>query len=88
VQVPSKKAAPTVVGAVMPNEHEPAPEQVAPLHPAKVEPADAVADNVRVVPPKNRALQVAPQFMPDGVEVTSPVPPPLLLTVTENTEGR
>jgi hypothetical protein len=54
----------------------------APDQPAKIEPAAAVALRVTCVPTVNVAVQDDPQSMPAGVEVTTPVPVPLLVTVS------
>ena len=56
------------------------PEQ-SPDHPPKVELLAAVAVTVTVVPELNDAEQVLPQFMPDGLLVTVPLPVPVLVTV-------
>lgn len=48
-----------------------------PLQPAKVQPDDAVADRVTLVPPANIAVQAptpVPQLMPAGVLTTAPDP--------------
>jgi hypothetical protein len=58
----------------------PVPVQ-APLQPVKVEPVDAVAVRVTLVPLVKVALQVAPQLTPVGLEVTVPDPVPLLVRV-------
>ena len=52
----------------------------APLQPAKVEPLAAAAVSVTEVPLEKLALQVLPQLMPVGVEVTVPAPLPALVT--------
>ena len=61
-------------------EQLPVPLQ-APLQPAKVEPEAAAAVNVTLVPELKLALQVAPQLIPEGEEVTDPLPVPVLVTV-------
>jgi hypothetical protein len=58
----------------------PVPAQ-APLQPVKVEPVAGVAVRVRFVPEVKLALQVLPQSIPVGLEVTAPVPVPLFATV-------
>jgi hypothetical protein len=58
----------------------PVPVQ-APLHPVKVEPVPAAAVRVTEVPDAYEALQVLPQLIPLGEEVTVPVPVPLLVRV-------
>lgn len=55
------------------------PEQ-APLHPLKLSPDPAAAVNVICEPGANGALQVDPQFMPEGLLVI--VPAPDVLTVS------
>jgi hypothetical protein len=57
------------------------PEQ-APDQPAKLLPALGVAVRVTVVPLVKLALQLAPQLMPAGLELTVPVPEPVLLTLS------
>ncbi len=61
-------------------EHAAVPEQLPP-HPAKVEPALAVAVRVTVVPEAKLALQAVPQLMPVGLEITVPVPVPPMVTL-------
>ena len=61
----------------------PVPVQ-APLHPAKVEPAAALADKVTLVPLAKLALQVPGQLMPGGVLETVPLPVPARVTVRGN----
>jgi hypothetical protein len=56
----------------------PVPEQ-APLHPAKVEPAAAVAVSVIAVPDVTDSVHAVPQLMPAGVLVTVPEPEPALV---------
>ncbi len=56
-----------------------------PLHPSppqrvKVEPVAAMAVRVTLALESKAALQVAPQSMPGGVEVTEPLPVPALVT--------
>jgi hypothetical protein len=46
----------------------------------KVDPVAAVAVRATLVPLVKDALQVLPQAMPLGLEVTVPVPVPLLVT--------
>jgi hypothetical protein len=53
----------------------PVPEH-APLHPAKLDPAFAVAVKVTVVPLLKFALQVLEQLIPEGALVTEPEPLP------------
>ena len=53
----------------------------APLQPMNDEPLAGVGVSVTVAPVVNAALQVAPQLMPDGLEVTVPVPVPDFATV-------
>ena len=54
-----------------------------PDQPAKIELAAGAAVSVIDVPLLKDAEQVAPQLMPEGDEVTVPVPAPVLLTVRE-----
>jgi hypothetical protein len=54
----------------------------APVHPAKEEPAAAVAVRVTAVPLGKLAVQVEPQLIPEGVLVTVPVPVPASWTVS------
>ena len=49
---------------------DPVPEHA--LQPEKVEPVDGVAVKVTEAPELNEALQVVPQLMPVGDEVTAP----------------
>jgi len=76
------KLAVTMVAALMVTTHEPVPEHPAPLQPVKVDPPAAAAVRVTTVPPLYEAEQVAPQLIPAGLEVTVPLPVPVLLTVT------
>lgn len=52
-----------------------------PLQPAKVEPESGVAVSWTVVPELKFAEHVEPQFIPDGLLTTVPVPVPDLLTL-------
>ncbi|UWZ83054.1 hypothetical protein MOP44_21095 [Occallatibacter riparius] len=54
----------------------------APDHPAKVEPAAAVAVSVTDVPVGKLAEHVDPQLIPEGLLVTVPVPAPANATVS------
>ena len=74
------KVAVTVRAAVIVTVQAPVPVH-APLQPAKVEPAAAVAASVTDVPLANAALHVVPQLIPAGVEVTVPAPAPDFVTV-------
>lgn len=53
-------------------------EQVGPVQspekPVKVEEAPGVGVSVTVLPERKLAVQVAPQVMPAGVELTEPMP--------------
>jgi hypothetical protein len=53
----------------------------APLQPVKVAPGAGAAVRVTEVPDEYEALQVLPQAIPLGAEVTVPLPVPLLLRV-------
>src|SRR2546425_322156 len=56
----------------------------APVQPGKVEPVAGKALSVTVVPLANEAVapgQAAPQLIPVGLEVTVPLPVPVLVTV-------
>lgn len=69
----------TVLSESIVTVQEPVPEHPPPDHPSKVEPDAAVAVRVTVVSVVTDAVQVEPQSMPEGVEVTVPLPVPLLL---------
>ncbi len=73
----------TLRAAVIANTQLPVPVQ-APLQPANVEPLAAAAVSVTDVPLEKFALQVLPQFTPEGEDVTVPVPVPALVTLNEN----
>jgi len=59
----------------------PSVQSESPVHPAKEDPALAVAVRTTACPVTKDPLQVAPQEIPDGLLVTVPLPVPLLLTV-------
>jgi 3D (Asp-Asp-Asp) domain-containing protein len=61
--------------------HVPVPLHPAPLQPVKAEPALAAAVRVTLVPLLKMVLQVEPQVIPLGAEVTVPEPVPLFVTV-------
>jgi hypothetical protein len=71
----------TARAAVIETVHAPVPVQ-APPQPVNVEPAEAAAVIVTDVPLAKFALHVAPQFTPDGVDVTVPAPVPDFVTVS------
>ncbi len=52
----------------------------APLQPANTDPLAGVAVSVTLVPELNDAEQVLPQFIPDGLLVTVPLPVPVFVT--------
>jgi hypothetical protein len=58
-----------------------------PDQPAKVDPDDAVAVRVTVLPLVNLAEHVAPQLIPAGLLVTVPVPVPVFDTVSVRIGG-
>jgi hypothetical protein len=82
LKVPSANVAVTFLAALIVTTHCPVPEQPSPDQPWKVMPVPAFAVSVTVVPSLKVALQVAPQLMPVGTEVTVPVPAPALVTVS------
>jgi len=55
----------------------------APLQPANVEPLAATAVRVTEVPEAKFAVQVVPQLMPAGDDVTVPAPVPAFVTASE-----
>jgi hypothetical protein len=67
--------------------HVAVPLHPLPLQPPNVDPADAVAVNVTVVPLMKVEPQVAPQSIPAGLLVTVPSPTPALVTVRVNELG-
>ena len=77
------KVAVTARAAVIDTVQAPVPVH-APLQPANVEPLAAAAVSVTEVPLAKFALQVAPQLMPAGDEVTVPVPVPAFVTLSAN----
>ena len=59
----------------------------APPQPEKVEPEIGVAVRVTLVPLVTNVLQVGPQLIQLGAEVTVPLPLPVLLMASENVVG-
>ena len=74
------KVAVTLRAALMVTLQVPVPVQ-APLQPVKVEPVVAAAVRVTLVPLVKLVLQVLPQVIPLGDEVTVPDPVPALVRV-------
>jgi len=73
----------TDVAAAMATMHVPVPVQPpVPDQPANTEPAAGAAVRVTDAPPVKLAVQVAPQLIPAGLDVTVPVPVPALVTVS------
>ncbi len=68
------------------NTHVAEPVQ-APVQPANVDPALAVAVSVTGLPPVNIALHVVPQLMPAGLLVITPEPVPAVTTLSWYEEG-
>jgi hypothetical protein len=68
-------------------EQAPVPVHPAPLHPAKVEPAAGEAESVTTVSAVNELPQVPPHEIPDGLEMTVPVPVPARLIASEKKVG-
>ena len=58
----------------------------APLQPANIEPLAAAAVSVTEVPLAKLEVQVLPQLMPDGDDVTVPVPVPAFVTLSANVD--
>jgi hypothetical protein len=71
----------TVIDSVQP----PGPEH-APLQPANVEPEAAVALSATEVPLAKFAVQLLPQLMPVGLDVTVPLPVPARVTASAKLE--
>lgn len=63
------------------SEQEPVPVQ-SPPHPAKTDPGSGAAVRLTVLPRENCPLHVVRQSIPEGLDVTVPVPVPAWLTVT------
>jgi hypothetical protein len=74
------KVAPTVVVAATVTVQVEAPPLHAPVQPAKVAAAPGEAVSVTIVPRSNVATQVAPHWMPAGLDAT--VPSPVVVTVS------
>jgi len=75
------KAAPTLVAWVSETTQVAEVPVHGPLQPAKTEGLVAVAVSVTRVSLAQRAVQVAPQSMPAGVDFTVPAPLPVRVTV-------
>ena len=74
------KVAVTDLAALIVTLQDPAPVH-APDHPVKVELVFGAAVRVTDVPELQASVQSVPQLMPEGEDVTVPVPVPALLTV-------
>ena len=79
--LPRLNVAVTDLAALIVTEQLPVPVQ-APLQPAKVEPAAAVAVRVTTVPLVKFAVHVLGQLIPAGLLLTVPVPVPASVTVS------
>jgi hypothetical protein len=77
--VTTSKVAVTLVPALTVTAHVPVPEH-APLQPANLEPAAAVAVSVTEVPGVTDSVHAEPQLIPAGVLLTVPMPEPALAT--------
>ena len=64
------------------------PEQPPPDQPVKVEPESGDAVSVITLPLLNAAEQFGPQFMPEGMLVTVPLPVWVLVTVESDLKWR
>ena len=82
-----EKVAVTSLAAFIATVHEVPTPLHAPPHPENVDPEAGVAVRVTPVPPATDALQVAPQLIQFGDEVTVPPPLPDLLTVSAKVVG-
>src|SRR2546425_12401907 len=78
---PIAKVAVTVVFALSVTMQAPVPVPPPPLHPAKTDPAAAVAVRVTAVPLLKIAEHVEPQLIPPGLLVTVPFSAPALFVV-------
>jgi len=81
LNVPRPNVAVTPVAALIGTTHWPVPEHPPPDHPWNVNPGPGFAESVTGDPSLKLALQVDPQLMPEGADVTVPVPGPALVTV-------
>jgi hypothetical protein len=79
--VPNSKSAVTASDEFMVTVQLPVPLH-APPQPANTDPAAALAESVTAVPPPNDAEQLLPQAIDPVVDVTVPVPTPVLLTLS------
>jgi hypothetical protein len=76
------KFAVTLVAELTDTVHVPVPEQPPPDQPVNREPDAAVAVSTTLVPYSKEAEHEVPQLMPAGIEVTVPLPAPVLLTAS------
>jgi hypothetical protein len=72
----------TVVAPARVSVHAPAPAHPPPDHPVRTDVESGAGTSVITVPPSNAAAHVAPHAIPDGVEVTVPLPDPAFITVS------
>jgi hypothetical protein len=77
-----EKLAVTVTSEFIVTVHPPVPLHPPPDQPVKKPPALGVATRLTASPALKLALQVVPQSMPAGLEVTVPVPVPDFVTVS------